>query len=62
MEERLFLINSLTTHLGPIKRTRLLYRFDSFNRTNPHKYIDRHPNIVLIIKTIYGKFIAGFSR
>ena len=61
-EERLFLINSLTAYVGPIKRSRLLYRFDAFNRTNPHRYIDKQPNLVLIAKTIFGKYVAGFSK
>ena len=62
LDERQFLINTLVSYLGPIKKTKLLYRFDSFNKTNPHKYIDKHPNFVIIIKTIYGKYIAGFSK
>jgi hypothetical protein len=60
--ERLYLIESLTNFLGPIKRTHLLYRFDPLNRTNPHRYIDQQKDIVLIAKTIYGRYIAGYSK
>ena len=62
MDERQYLLNTLTTYVGPIKKSQLLYRFDPFNKTNPHKYIDKHPNIVVILKTIFGKYIAAFSR
>jgi hypothetical protein len=48
--------------VGPIKKTRLLYRADPYNRTNFHKYIDKHRHIVFICKTIYGKLIAGYSE
>lgn len=58
----MYLIETLTSFLGPIKRTHLLYRFDSINKANPHRYIDKHKNIVLIAKTIYGKYIAAYSK
>ena len=61
-EERIYLIETLVNFVGPIKRSHLLYRFDSFNRTNPHKYIDRHKNIVLIAKTVFGKYFAAYSQ
>lgn len=31
------------------------------NKTNFHKYFDNKDNIVIIIKTIYGSYIAGYS-
>lgn len=59
--ERLFLIEKLTSYLGPIKKTKLLYRLDPYNKVNFHRYVDKHRHIILIIKTIYGKLIAGYS-
>lgn len=61
-DERLYLIENLVSYLGSIRRTRLLFRYDHFNKTNFHRYIDGHRNIVIIIKTIYGKLIAGYSE
>ena len=61
-DERLYLIETLTNFLGPIKKTNLLYRFDALNKTNPHRYIDNNRHIVLIAKTIYGRYIATYSR
>lgn len=56
------MITTLTDFLGPLRKTILLYRFDFLNKVNPHKYIDRHPHIVLIVKTIYGKYMAAYSK
>ena len=39
-EERLYLIDTLTKFVGPIRKTSLLYRFDPLNKVNPHRYID----------------------
>ena len=42
----------INTRFGKkVKNTQLLYRFDSKNPTNFHKYIDGHANILLIYKT-----------
>lgn len=60
-EDRFYLIESLIKFVGPIKKTHLLYRYDPLNKTNPHRYIDNQKNIILIAKTIYGKYIAAFS-
>lgn len=48
--------------MGHIYNSVLLYRFDHYNRTNFHKYIDGFSHIVIIIKTIYGKLIAAYSE
>jgi hypothetical protein len=31
------------------------------NKVNFHRYIDSHKNILVVVKTVYGKLIAGFS-
>ncbi len=60
--DRQYLIDTLTNLIGPISRTNLLYRYDPFNKTNPHKYIDKHRHLVVILKTLYGRYIAAYSR
>ena len=61
-QQRLELISKLESKLRPIKRTKLIYKYDTMNRVNFHKYIDDHKHIVLVIKTLYGKVIAGYSE
>jgi hypothetical protein len=39
----------------------LLYRFDPLNTTNFHEYIDRRPNLLLILQLANGTIISGFS-
>lgn len=41
--------------------SKLLFKFDKINKSNFHHYIDNHPNVIVIIKTITGYFLAGFS-
>ena len=43
-------------------KTKLLYKFDPFNKANFHQYIDKHRHIVFIFKTIYGKIGAAYSE
>ena len=45
-----------------IERTRLLYRWDRFNTVNIHRYIDNHPNIVLLIQTEKDYCIGAYSQ
>jgi hypothetical protein len=42
--------------------TRLLYRFDPFNKTNFHKYIDGQPDLLLLLKLQNGRIIACYSK
>lgn len=56
------LINKIQQNLGLLKRTRLIYRFEPLNKVNFHKYIDDHNHIVLVVKTIFGKMVAGYSE
>jgi len=39
----------------------MIFRFDVFNRTNFHEYIDRIPNIMLVIALENGRKIAAFT-
>ena len=45
-----------------IERTKLLYRWDRFNQTNIHKYIDGKNNIVLLIKTSKDWCLGAYSQ
>lgn len=44
-----------------IKSTKLLYYFDSLNRTNFHEYIDNIPYICVVIRTTKNHLLAGFT-
>lgn len=44
-----------------LRRTKLLFKKDSYNETNIHRNIDGHPNIVVIVRTKTDRFIAGYS-
>ena len=46
----------------PVSETVLLYRTDSLNGTSFHKYIDRVPDIVLIVKTRAGIVFGAYSE
>lgn len=59
--ERLFLIQKLEGYVGTIKNAKLLFKTDPYNKTNFHRYIDHHRHLVIIMKTIYGKLIAGYT-
>lgn len=61
MDERNFLLKILTLNVGVVKETRLIYRADVLSNVNFHRYIDGHPHIVFIGKTITGRLIAGYS-
>jgi hypothetical protein len=45
-----------------IYRTKLIYKFDPINKVNFHRYIDGYMNILLIVRTSSGHFLAGFSE
>lgn len=45
---------------SPIIRTRLLYKFDTKNKTNFHEYIDNQYNLLLIAKTVDDAYIVGY--
>jgi hypothetical protein len=61
--QKKFLKNSIEelTRLK-ISQTKLLYHWDPLNKTNFHRYIDDHPNLLLIAKTVNGYTFAGFSE
>ena len=40
----------------------MIYRYDKLNKINFHQYIDNISNILLILKTVDGLFIAGYSE
>ena len=40
----------------------MLYKYDPINTINFHQYFDGKENIVLVVKTSNGQFIAGFSE
>lgn len=61
MTSRNYLLKTLTTNVGEVKETRLIYRADVLSNINFHRYIDGHPHIVFIGKTITGRLIAGYS-
>ena len=46
----------------PIKRSRLLYRYDELNKVNFHQYFDNHPHIVLLIRTENEKIIGAYCK
>lgn len=43
-------------------KTRLIYKFDSLNKTNFHRYIDDRPNIMLLVKLENGYKIGSFCK
>ena len=43
-------------------KTSLVYQYDVLNSTNYHKYIDGHPNLLLIIKLKNGYIVGGFTE
>ena len=62
-EDRYFLISFLQRQkTNLISRTRLLYKFDRFNHTNIHRYIDGHPYIIFLIKTEKGNCLGAYSQ
>ena len=48
--------------MGRIRRTRLIFRYDSYNRTNFHRYIDDYPHVVVVIKTDYSYMVAAYAE
>ena len=45
-----------------IGSTKLLYRWDRYNKTNIHHYIDGHAPIAMLIRTDKGQCIAAYSQ
>jgi hypothetical protein len=45
-----------------IIRTRLLFRYDPHSKVNFHLYIDNHPDLLLVVKTSDGAFLAGYTE
>jgi hypothetical protein len=43
-------------------RTSLLYRLDPLNTTSFHKYIDKVPDIVLVVRTEKGLFLGAYTE
>lgn len=42
--------------------TRLLYRYDALNKVNFHNYIDKKPNIFLLLKLANGRVLGCYSN
>jgi hypothetical protein len=40
----------------------MLFRFDPLNKVNFHNYIDYQPDLLIIVKTTDGAFLAGYSE
>jgi len=47
---------------GKIKATKLVYAFDSLNKSNFHKYIDNKVQIVVLVKLINGYIVGAWSE
>jgi hypothetical protein len=45
-----------------ILKTKLIYRFDPYNKVNFHNYIDNCSNLVVIVRTSCGYYLAGFTE
>ncbi len=45
-----------------IASTRLVYRYDTLNKTNFHKYIDNQEQLVIIIKLLNGFMLAAWTE
>lgn len=45
-----------------IIRSRLIYKWDTLNKTNFHKYVDGIQNLVVIIKLANGNFLAAYTE
>ena len=56
-----YLITILLNKVGSIKRTKLIYKYDVYNKINVHQYIDGLPHLVFIIKTEGEYLIAAYS-
>jgi len=44
-----------------IKNTQLLYKFDPYNKTNFHRYIDDKKHIVIIIRSTQNYIFGAYS-
>jgi hypothetical protein len=45
-----------------IVKTRILFKYDKKSNTNFHHYVDGYKNVVLIVRTASGMFVAGYSE
>lgn len=45
-----------------IMKTKLVYKFDPFNKVNFHNYIDNCGNLAIIVRTTTGYYLAGFTE
>ncbi len=45
-----------------IQKTKLIFRDDPLNKINFHRYIDGISNLVVIVKTKKGFYIAGYTE
>ena len=58
-----YLTNILQQKTGlRISKTKLIYRFDRFSKSNFHQYFDHKEQIVLIIRTIDDFIFGGWSE
>lgn len=65
LQTRIDLKFRILTHLfsfnnKTVTKTKLIFEFDPQNPTNFHKYIDGKPNLICIVKTVMGAFVAGY--
>ena len=62
-QNRNFLQNTIENHVRQtIRKTSLLYRMDSLNKNNIHRYVDNHPNLMLLLKLENGWICGGYSE
>lgn len=57
-----YLLQQIEEYLGlKVSRTRVVYRYDPYNKANFHLYIDNTPNLLLLLKTSNGSYLAAFT-
>jgi len=62
-EEHEYIYKLVQSHTGrSIRKSHLLYKLDLLNKTNFHNYVDGHECILLIIKSLKGNIIGGYSE
>ena len=58
-----FMINTIEGSTNKvIRNTRLLYTFDKLSKINFFEYIGGFSNLILLVKTLQGRYIAAFSE
>lgn len=61
---KVFAIDMIEKRMGGKKiiGTRLIYRYDTLNRVNFHKYIDNHDQLVVLIKLENGNVLGAWCE